>query len=161
MFSILRNKIQRLPPSFDQFQELTLFKVDGNPLEWPPKSVLDTSDNLDDPQAMKEWIVRVQKWIGGNSPSRKMSEDSLRHDRFRDDSDAARYALAPHAYILHLTNLFIANIAYRRLRWLRLPEKNSILPPLTMLVLTPLSPRCRPTSSSTARSRVASLQNLV
>ncbi|KAH9842729.1 RAM signaling pathway protein-domain-containing protein [Rhodofomes roseus] len=77
VFSILRNKIQKLPPSFTQFQELTLFKVDGNPLEWPPKAVMDSSENLDDPQAMKEWIKRLQRWIEDNSSSRKMSEDSV------------------------------------------------------------------------------------
>ncbi|KZT68161.1 hypothetical protein DAEQUDRAFT_728197 [Daedalea quercina L-15889] len=89
VFSLLRNKIQKLPPSFSRFQELTLFKVDGNPLEWPPKAVMGPSQNLDDPQAMKAWIKGIQKWIEDNSLSRKTSEDSVRHDRLRDDSDAA------------------------------------------------------------------------
>ncbi|KAH9934701.1 RAM signaling pathway protein-domain-containing protein [Fomitopsis serialis] len=94
VFSILRNRIQKLPPSFVRFQELTLFKVDGNPLEWPPKAVMDSSENLDDPQVMKDWIKRVQKWIEEHSPSRKMSEDSVRLDRLRDDFDViSEYSL--------------------------------------------------------------------
>lgn len=160
VFSVLRNKIQKLPPSFVQFQELTLFKVDGNPLEWPPKAVMDTTEDLDDPRAMKDWIKRVQKWIEDHSPKRKMSEDSVRHDRFRDDSDATRYAKAPHACTLNLTNLSIANTAYKLPRWLRLPERNSIHPlPITPVPI-PLSRRCRLTSSSTVLSRAASPQNL-
>ena len=160
VFSILRNKIQKLPPSFARFQELTIFKVDGNPLEWPPKAIMDTTENLDDPQVMKEWLKRVQKWIEDNSPSRKMSEDSERHDRFRDDSDAARYAKAPHACTLNLTNLSIANTAYKLPQWLRLPRRNSIHPLPIMLALTPLSRRCHLISSSTVLSQVASPRNL-
>lgn len=53
---------------------------------------MDSSENLDDPQVMKDWIKRVQKWIEEHSPSRKMSEDSVRLDRLRDDFDVIRYA---------------------------------------------------------------------
>ncbi|KAH9951890.1 RAM signaling pathway protein-domain-containing protein [Amylocystis lapponica] len=80
VFSVIRNKIHKLPAYFTQFRELTLFKVDQNPIEWPPRSVMECSGNLDDPQVMTAWIHDVQKWIENNCPlsaERKMSGDSL------------------------------------------------------------------------------------
>jgi len=67
VFSILRNKLRRLPSYLSEFHELSIFKISQNPIEWPPKSVLETSDNLDDPQNMAGWIHRVQEWISENN----------------------------------------------------------------------------------------------
>ncbi|GBE82072.1 RAM signaling pathway protein-domain-containing protein [Sparassis latifolia] len=82
VFSIFRNKLHRLPSYLCDFKELTLFKVERNPLEWPPKHVLESNENLDDPRTMSKWIRSVQTWIAENAPpsERKMSEDSLHHD---------------------------------------------------------------------------------
>ncbi|KAI0950446.1 hypothetical protein AcV7_008910 [Taiwanofungus camphoratus] len=86
VFSIFRNKIHRLPPYISKFQELTLFKVDQNPIDWPPKSVMDSSGNLDDPHDMAEWIESLKIWIENNAPSeRKMSEDSIQDEHSHNE----------------------------------------------------------------------------
>ena len=79
VFSIQRNKIHRLPPSFTQFHNLTLFKADQNPFEWPPKHIMDTNPSPPDTDTNKDWILSVQKWIETNatgSVERKLSNDS-------------------------------------------------------------------------------------
>lgn len=83
VFSLVRNKIHKLPAYLSQFKQLTLLKVDQNPVEWPPRSVMECSGNLEDPQVMATWIHSVQKWIEDNSllpAERKMSEDSIQQD---------------------------------------------------------------------------------
>lgn len=84
----MRNKIQRLPAYVSRFRRLTLFKIDQNPIQWPPKSVLQYSGGPNDSQAMSEWISRVQQWLEDNllSPyERKMSQDSLQSASSRQD----------------------------------------------------------------------------
>ena len=74
-----RNKIHRLPIYIAEFSQLLIFKIDQNPLEWPPRKVMDVGGNLEDPAIMKDWIHSVQQWIKANSASgaeRKMSDDS-------------------------------------------------------------------------------------
>ncbi|KIP08145.1 hypothetical protein PHLGIDRAFT_389074 [Phlebiopsis gigantea 11061_1 CR5-6] len=68
VFSISRNKIHKIPPYFVQFRSLTMFKADQNPLEWPPKDVMDPPSS-DKDVVVKNWIRRVQSWIDENSNS--------------------------------------------------------------------------------------------
>ena len=92
----MRNRIHRLPPYLTQFRNLTLFRVDQNPLEWPPKNVMDCPSTVEGP-AMKSWILTVQKWIGDNdqgfSVERKLSDDSVIVESSVDyDNDQSLYA---------------------------------------------------------------------
>ena len=65
MFSISRNKIHKIPPYFSQFRNLEMFKADQNPLEWPPKDIMEAPHSKK--EDMKEWIWSVQRWIEDNS----------------------------------------------------------------------------------------------
>ena len=79
VFSIFRNKIHRLPPYIASFRHLTLFKAEQNPIEWPPKDVMDCNGDSNDSQVMSEWIKSMQSWMQDHMPSsteRKMSDDS-------------------------------------------------------------------------------------
>ncbi|KAI1794556.1 RAM signaling pathway protein-domain-containing protein [Ganoderma leucocontextum] len=95
VFSLARNKLHRLPPYLAKFNQLTLLKVDQNPMEWPPAHVLDIGKNNSDPQAMSEWIRHLQAWLEDNAAQpgeRKHSDDSITSDPGNDSSflDAPR-----------------------------------------------------------------------
>ncbi|KAG1819664.1 RAM signaling pathway protein-domain-containing protein [Suillus subaureus] len=64
VFCLSRNKITRIPGYFTDFRELDVLKVDHNPIEWPPKHVMET------PDGGREWITFMQKWMRNNSRSR-------------------------------------------------------------------------------------------
>lgn len=64
------------------FHKLRIFKVDQNPVDWPPKLIMEPDGDLDDSQFMEDWIQVLQHWILHNSqPSRTSSEDSTSSDR--------------------------------------------------------------------------------
>ncbi|KAH8106781.1 RAM signaling pathway protein-domain-containing protein [Cristinia sonorae] len=90
VFSVSRNKIHRLPVYFTQFKELNLFRADQNPMEWPPKNIMEHPAGEESP-AMKDWIRSVQNWIVNNTSNvldRKASEDSTTDtdDSYADES---------------------------------------------------------------------------
>lgn len=45
-----------------------MFKADQNPLEWPPKDIMEPPRSEKE-VVMKDWIHRVQSWIEENSSS--------------------------------------------------------------------------------------------
>lgn len=99
VFSIQRNKIHRLPPSFTQFQNLTFFKADQNPIEWPPKHIMEPPPAAAEPDGNKEWIRSVQKWIENNATGtveRKLSDDSQGERSFMEiDGDTSMSVFLP------------------------------------------------------------------
>jgi hypothetical protein len=70
VFCLQRNKITHVPGYFTEFHDLDVLKVDHNPIEWPPKSVMGTADGG------KVWIAFMQKWMKNNA-LKKPSVDSL------------------------------------------------------------------------------------
>ncbi|KII89252.1 hypothetical protein PLICRDRAFT_110138 [Plicaturopsis crispa FD-325 SS-3] len=77
VFSISRNKLTKLPAYIADFRHLNILKADHNPLEWPPKSVMEPPTGGEDPQEMKQWIRSVQKWMREGTATRKASDDSV------------------------------------------------------------------------------------
>ncbi|TFK42699.1 RAM signaling pathway protein-domain-containing protein [Crucibulum laeve] len=67
-----RNRVTRLPSYLDQLHKLELLQLDRNPIEWPPRSVLDTSLNLEG-QSMRDWIHTVQKWIQSHTSNNHLN----------------------------------------------------------------------------------------
>jgi hypothetical protein len=63
VFCISKNKLARLPSYLPQLHRLAVLEIERNPIEWPPKSVLDRPSKFDSPDQMKEWIRGVQRWI--------------------------------------------------------------------------------------------------
>ncbi|EGN96200.1 hypothetical protein SERLA73DRAFT_94269, partial [Serpula lacrymans var. lacrymans S7.3] len=63
VFSISRNKITRLPPYLADFRNLNILKVERNPIEWPPRHVVELTENMDDPQIRSTWIAELQTWL--------------------------------------------------------------------------------------------------
>lgn len=70
VFSLSRNKITQLPPYLSQFSNLEVLQVERNPLEWPPKAVMEKADSLDSRSAMKDWVRSLQGWIEEDCRSR-------------------------------------------------------------------------------------------
>ncbi|KAG6903185.1 hypothetical protein C0995_002728 [Termitomyces sp. Mi166 len=46
-----------------QFSNLEVLEVERNPIEWPPKVVMEKADSLDSRNVMKDWIRSLQHWI--------------------------------------------------------------------------------------------------
>ncbi|KAG6879036.1 hypothetical protein C0992_005729 [Termitomyces sp. T32_za158] len=63
VFSLSRNKITQLPPYLSQFSNLEVLQVEKNPLEWPPKAVMEKAESLDSRSAMKDWVRSLQDWM--------------------------------------------------------------------------------------------------
>jgi hypothetical protein len=65
-----------------EFHKLRIFKIDQNPVDWPPKHITEPDGDLDDSQFMEQWIQVLQNWIQDNTqPSRKSSGDSIASER--------------------------------------------------------------------------------
>ncbi|KAH7889999.1 RAM signaling pathway protein-domain-containing protein [Phlebopus sp. FC_14] len=64
---ISRNKLTRLPGYIGEFGSLNVLKVDHNPIEWPPRAIIEAGGSFNDPQATKDWIHSLQKWLKENS----------------------------------------------------------------------------------------------
>ncbi|KAG5635829.1 hypothetical protein H0H81_009994 [Sphagnurus paluster] len=60
---VKRNKITRLPSYLSQFLNLEVLHVEKNPIEWPPKDVMEKANNLDSHQAMRDWVRNLQEWV--------------------------------------------------------------------------------------------------
>ncbi|KAF8842515.1 hypothetical protein BDN67DRAFT_1035971 [Paxillus ammoniavirescens] len=66
VFCISRNKITRLPGYLGDFDNLNVLKLDHNPLEWPPKTIVENAPS-NDSQASKDWILSLKGWLRDNS----------------------------------------------------------------------------------------------
>lgn len=64
--SISRNKIRKLPAYLCNFKSLTVLKADRNPIEWPPKEVMEPADDLEDSDVMHRWVRYLKDWIAEN-----------------------------------------------------------------------------------------------
>ena len=62
-----------------QFKKLDVLRTDRNPIEWPPKTIMDFSVS-EDAMSMKRWIQSIQSWIETES-SRTQSDDSIYHEK--------------------------------------------------------------------------------
>lgn len=83
---IARNRVTRLPEYLTDFSNLDVLKVDHNPIEWPPKPIIETDGSPSDSQAMKDWILGLQRWLRENSQARldikpKHSAESFTSER--------------------------------------------------------------------------------
>jgi hypothetical protein len=66
VFSISKNRLTRLPCYIAQASNLTVFHVDHNPIEWPPKHLLEplaNAENAEDSDAMHACIENLKVWI--------------------------------------------------------------------------------------------------
>ena len=76
VLSISRNKLHKLPAYFHKFRHLTVLKVDRNPIEWPPPSVMETTDDLEEADAMHGWVDNLKTWLQENSSPDSTSAQS-------------------------------------------------------------------------------------
>ncbi|KAJ6608619.1 RAM signaling pathway protein-domain-containing protein [Mycena sp. CBHHK59/15] len=76
VFCLARNKLTRLPIYVSKFYKLDVLQLERNPIEWPPKSVLSQSRLPETPQAMRDWIRNVQKWIEVETSRPRIHDDS-------------------------------------------------------------------------------------
>ncbi|KAF9049232.1 hypothetical protein BDZ89DRAFT_1126642 [Hymenopellis radicata] len=63
VFCLSRNKITRLPEYISKFQNLSVLELERNPIEWPPSAVMDRPSRFPTPEAMKDWVHALQRWI--------------------------------------------------------------------------------------------------
>ncbi|KAJ4488536.1 RAM signaling pathway protein-domain-containing protein [Lentinula aciculospora] len=76
VFCFSRNKVARLPAYLSKFRNLTVLQVDKNPIEWPPKAVIEPPDLVaDGAQSSISWIKSIQKWIEAETNSQSHSHD--------------------------------------------------------------------------------------
>ncbi|KAJ7771659.1 RAM signaling pathway protein-domain-containing protein [Mycena metata] len=76
VFCLARNKLTRLPIYLSKFYKLDVLQVERNPIDWPPKSVMGQSRAPETPQAMRDWIRSVQKWIEAETARPRIHDDS-------------------------------------------------------------------------------------
>jgi hypothetical protein len=75
-----RNKVTRLPTYFGGLRRLETLALDHNPIEWPPKNIIEPYVNSADKTGMREWIRMIQAWVeqhAVHTSERKASDDSL------------------------------------------------------------------------------------
>ncbi|KAJ7221758.1 RAM signaling pathway protein-domain-containing protein [Mycena pura] len=76
VFCLARNKLTRLPIYISKFYKLDVLQLERNPLDWPPKSVVTQPRVPESPQAMRDWIRNVQKWIEIETSRPRVHDDS-------------------------------------------------------------------------------------
>ena len=90
---ISRNRITRLPGYLADFGSLDVLKVDHNPIEWPPKSIIETNGSPNNPQVMKDWILALQIWLRENSQSRLDIKPTPSMESFMSERAALNYSM--------------------------------------------------------------------
>lgn len=60
-----KNHIEVLPPYISEFHKLRVFKIENNPIEWPPSWVLERHGAADDDDG--SWIQNVKEWMINNA----------------------------------------------------------------------------------------------
>lgn len=55
---------------------LDVLQIERNPLEWPPKSEIDSGSATSDVNKSKEWIRNLQNWMENNSSTSQEYDDS-------------------------------------------------------------------------------------
>jgi hypothetical protein len=81
VFSLSRNKVTRLPPYLAQFHKLEVLQVDRNPIEWPPRSIIEHARNREPGQAMKDWIRGLQTWMDTQASSANTRDDVINNEQ--------------------------------------------------------------------------------
>ncbi|KAF8558527.1 hypothetical protein OG21DRAFT_1404943 [Imleria badia] len=90
---ISRNRITRLPGYLADFSSLDVLKVDHNPIEWPPKPIIETNGPPINPQAMKDWILALQRWLRENSHPRLDIKPTPSVESFMSERTALNYSI--------------------------------------------------------------------
>lgn len=76
MFCLTRNKITKLPTYLAQFRDLDLLQIEKNPIEWPPKQVMESFGDAGDVKNGKEWVQNLQNWLEAENLKEQDFEDS-------------------------------------------------------------------------------------
>lgn len=121
VFCFSRNKISRLPSYLSRFNKLDVLRADRNPIEWPPKTIMDFSAP-GDARSMKGWIQSIQSWIETES-SRLQSDDLMYHEKAASEQPLSVVQMLHHKFPLtHLQRRYWAFLhAQRGLWWSILP----------------------------------------
>lgn len=72
VLSLSRNKLSHLPPYLAKFHRLDVLQADKNPIEWPPKIVMEALNQPMPGMSMKDRIHYLQNWIESNGRETKM-----------------------------------------------------------------------------------------
>ena len=76
VFSFARNKVTRLPAYLAQFHQLEVLQIERNPIEWPPRSVVDSFGDIPDMSNGRVWIRKLQAWLEMEGPTSRDFDDS-------------------------------------------------------------------------------------
>jgi hypothetical protein len=90
ILSVSKNKLTRLPTYLSSFHKLSVFKVDHNPLEWPPPEALDLSSDISEPQAMAHRLRDLKKWLEENPDDKSIPSTHL--ELYPSGLDYSRYS---------------------------------------------------------------------
>ncbi|KAF8522222.1 RAM signaling pathway protein-domain-containing protein [Hysterangium stoloniferum] len=85
VFSLSKNRITRLPPYFAKMSNLTVLQVDHNPIEWPPKHILEPLEHPEDTEAATAYIEDVKTWM--SDYLQQTPDEALRKTRYNDHAD--------------------------------------------------------------------------
>ena len=88
VLSIYKNKITRLPSYFTQFNSLEVLRCEQNPLEWPPKQVIDTEGSTPD------FVSFLKRWM----------QDPLNNERKRSLDEVAESPRVVVLIVEHASN---------------------------------------------------------
>lgn len=66
----------KLPTYLSQFHRLDVLHLDRNPVEWPPRTVVERPSNLESEEDIKDWIRNLQRWMEAEVSRTKMHDDS-------------------------------------------------------------------------------------
>lgn len=74
-----------------------MLKVDRNPIEWPPPSVIETTEDLEDSEVMHKWVLDLKSWLEGKaspgSASALIEEESLPQKESVPSTPLPRYVV--------------------------------------------------------------------
>jgi hypothetical protein len=86
VFSLSKNRITKLPAYFVEFKNLKMLKVDNNPVEWPPASVVkDKIPLTDKTEDMAKFITQLKQWYAANASPRKPGAEQSKRAPSRYD----------------------------------------------------------------------------
>lgn len=108
VFCFSRNKITRLPNYIAQFHNLSVLQLDKNPIEWPPKAVLEPPELIAGTgggESSRSWIKGVQKWIEAET-----NPHGPGHSRHDDSGFSEQADLETRLYVQFLVVRLVASL---------------------------------------------------
>jgi hypothetical protein len=89
VFSLAKNQLTHLPEYISEFEDLRVFKLDSNPINWPPPEIWGQDIVHDDDDQGQTWIRQLRSWLANNHQEVQEPEPEPESDSYQEANDSS------------------------------------------------------------------------